>query len=137
MAGGVLCDVGNGFVYAVHHLDCKDIVQKLGVKVRRTGRCAGNDGGGACVQPQFYRQLARSHAVGAKTLCELGQKLLRNGRMHQTHLLGVAHAGAAGLGVFNNIQRLGLISGVVHKNVADAGTGLDAGHLGVFHAGAD
>ena len=129
--------MGNGFVYAVHHLDGKDIVQKLGVKVRRASGRTGNDGGGACVQPQLYRQLARSNAVGAKTLRELWQKLLRNGRVHQTHLLGVAHAGAAGLGVFNNVQCLGLIGGIVHKNVADAGTGLDAGHLGILHAGAD
>ena len=100
VTGGVLRNVGNSLVYAVHHLDGKDVVQKLGVKVCRAGGCAGNDGGGACVQPQFYWQLACSNAVGAKTLRELGQKLLRNGRMHQTHFLGVAHAGAAGLGVF-------------------------------------
>ena len=34
VAGGMLCNVGNGLVYAVHHLDGKNIVQKLGVKVR-------------------------------------------------------------------------------------------------------
>lgn len=73
VAGGVLCNVSNGFAYAVHHLDGKDIVQKLGVKVRRAGGRTGNDGGGACVQPQLYRQLARSNAVGAKTLREPGR----------------------------------------------------------------
>ena len=38
VAGGVLRNVGNGFVYAVHHLDGKDVVQKLGVKVPPGGR---------------------------------------------------------------------------------------------------
>ena len=137
VAGGVLCDVGNGLIYTVHHLDGKDIVQKLGVKVRRTGRCAGNDGGGACVQPQLYRQLARSHAVGAKTLRELWQKLLRNGRVHQTHLLGVAHGGAAGFGVNNDLHRLVQIGVFVHIHMADTGTGLDTGNGGVLHTAAD
>ena len=57
--------------------------------------------------------------------------------MHQTHFLGVAHTGAAGLGVLNDVQRLVQIGSVVHVHMADAGAGLDAGDFGVLHTGAD
>ena len=57
--------------------------------------------------------------------------------MHQADFLRVADAGAAGFGVLNDLQCLGLVGTVIHKDVADAGAGLDAGDLGVFHAGPD
>ena len=51
VAGGVSSDVGNGLVHAVHDLDGQNVIQKLGVKVLRACRDAGDDGRGALVQP--------------------------------------------------------------------------------------
>ena len=68
---------------------------------------------------------------------QLGQKLGGDRPMHQAHFLGVAHAGAAGFGVFNDGKRHVLIGGGIHIHMANAGAGLNAGHPGVFHTGAD
>ena len=57
--------------------------------------------------------------------------------MDQAHLLGVAHAGAAGLGVFDDVQGHAQLRLSVHVDMADAGAGLDAGDQGVLHTGAD
>ena len=57
--------------------------------------------------------------------------------MHQQHLGGVADGRAAGFGVFDNIQRHILIGAFIHIDMADTGTGLDAGHQGVLDTGVD
>ena len=57
--------------------------------------------------------------------------------MYQAHFLGIAHAGAAGFGVLNDIHRHVQVGGFVHIYMADAGPGLDTGYRGVFHTGAD
>ena len=57
--------------------------------------------------------------------------------MHKAHFLGVAHAGAAGLGVLDDVQSFGKVGSVVYIDMADAGAGLDTGHLGVLNAGTD
>ena len=47
-------------------------------------------------------------AVRAEPLGKLGQELCRNAAVHQADLLRVADAGAAGFGVLNDVQCLGL-----------------------------
>ena len=57
--------------------------------------------------------------------------------MHQTHLLGVADRRPAGLGVFDDVERHAGVGGFVDVDVADAGSGLDAGNLRLLDARAD
>ena len=57
--------------------------------------------------------------------------------MHQADFLRVAHAGTAGLGVLDDVQRLRLVGGGVYIDVADARARLDTGDGGVLGAGAD
>ena len=76
-------------------------------------------------------------AVGAEALGQLRQEFARDGAVDEADFLGVADAGAAGLGVLDDVQGLGLVGGVVHEDVADAGAGLDAGDLCVLDAGPD
>ena len=137
VAGGVGGDVGHRVLYAVHDAHRQDVVQKFGVEVLGAGGGAGDDGRGTRVQPQLHRVEAAGRAVGAEALGQLGQELRRNVLVDQADLLGVADAGAAGLGVLDDVEGLGLVGGVVHVDVADAGAGLDAGHLGILDAGAD
>ena len=137
VAGGVRGDVADGLLHAVHDLDSQDVVQELGVKIRRACRGAGDDGGCTRVQPQLHRVQPLCRAVRAQPPGQLGQELCRNVTVHQAHLLRVADAGAAGLGVFDDVQRLILLGRSIHEDVADAGTGLDAGDFCVFHTGAD
>ena len=129
--------MGNGLVHAVHHRHRQNIVQKFRVEIRLRRRFAGDDGRCARIQPQLYRYLSRGGTVVHQRLFQHGQECVRHRGVYQQHLLGVAHGGAAGLGVLHDPQRHVQIGKLVHVNVADAGTGLDAGHSGVFHTGAD
>ena len=52
------------------------------------------------------------------------KKLRGNVLVNQQRFLGVADAGAAGLGVFHDVHRHFQVSGFVHVDVADAGAGL-------------
>ena len=137
VAGGVLGNVADGFFHAVHDLDGQNVVEKFGIEILRPGGGAVNDSCRPLVQPQFDRVQAPRHAGRAKTPGQLGQKLRRNGGMHKADFLGVADTGAAGLGVFDDVQRLGLVGGVIDEDVADAGAGLDAGNFGILHTGPD
>ena len=65
------------------------------------------------------------------------QELLRRVPVDQADLLRVADAGTADFGVFDDIQRHVKVRILVHVDVADPGAGLDTGHQGVFHTGAD
>ena len=47
VVGGVLSDMGHGFLYAVHHADSQDLVQKFRIKILLAGRSAVDHGGGA------------------------------------------------------------------------------------------
>ena len=101
------------------------------------GGRAGDHGGGALVKTKLYRMQTLCNAVRAKPLGQTGKKLPGNGRVHKAHLLGVADAGAAGFCVLDDVQCFGKVGSVVYIDMADAGAGLDTGHLGVLHAGTD
>ena len=88
-----------------------------------------NDGGRLRVEAEF-------HPV-PDPLPQSWQELRRDGAVDQQNLLGVADARAAGLGVFDDVQRHVEVGGPLHIDMADAGAGGDAGDGGVFHAGAD
>ena len=60
-----------------------------------------------------------------------------NIRVDDGGLLRVADGGTAGLGVFNDVQRLFQIRVLVHVYMADAGAGFDARNGRRFDAGAD
>ena len=137
VAGGVSRDVGDGFLHAVHDFHRKDVVEELRVEILRPGGGAGDEGGSALVQPQFHRVQTLGGAVGAEALGQLRQELSGDGAVDEADFLGVADAGAAGLGVLDDVQRLGLVGGVVHEDVADAGAGLDAGDFRVLDTGTD
>ena len=137
VAGGVSRDVGDGFLHAVHDFHRKDVVEELGVEILRPGGGAGDESGGTLVQPQLHRVQPLGGAVGAEALGQLRQELARNGAVDEADFLGVADTGAAGLGVLDDVQRLGLVGGVVHEDVADAGAGLDAGDFRILDAGTD
>ena len=77
------------------------------------------------------------NAVRAKPLGQTGKKLPGNGRVHKAYFLGVADAGTAGFCVLDDVQCFGKVGSVVYIDMADAGAGLDTGHLGVLHAGTD
>ena len=103
VAGGVGRDVGDGFLHAVHDFHRKDVVEELRVEVLRPGGGAGDEGGGALVQPQFHRVQTLGGAVGAEALGQLRQEFARNGAVDEADFLSVADAGAAGLGVLDDV----------------------------------
>ena len=57
--------------------------------------------------------------------------------MDQQHLGSIADGGAAGFGVFNDIQCHILVGAFIHIEMADTSTGLDAGYQGILDAGMD
>ena len=137
VVGGMAGNVGNGSVYIIHHGNGQDVVQKFSVKILLAGGCSGNDGGSALIQPQIHRNQPGSRAGIHQTGFQQRQKPCGNILVYQAHFLGIAYAGAAGFGVLNDIHRHVQVSGFVHIHMADAGSGLDAGHRGFFHTGAD
>ena len=138
VAGGVLGNVADGFFHAVYDLDGQNVVEKFGVEnpsARRgvpsmTAAARSSSRSSTGCRPRATR-------AGPKTPGQLGQKLRSNGGMHKADFLGVANTGAAGLGVFDDVQRLSLVGGVIDEDVADAGAGLDAGNFGILHTGPD
>ena len=135
--GGVGADVADGVLQAVHHPHGQDIVEKLGVKILRPGGHTRDDGRGTLVQPQFHRGQLGGQPIGYQAVLQQGQKRRGHIPVHQADLLGVADAGAAGLGVVNDVDCHLQIGSLVHIHMADAGAGLDAGHGGVGHTGCD
>ena len=129
--------MSDGLVHAVHELHGQDIVQKLGVEVPFAGGGTGDDRRGALVQPQLHGGLACGGSVIHQALFQPGQEFRRHRAVYQQHLFGVAHGGAAGLGVFHNVQRLAQNGALVYIHMADTGTRLDAGHGGAGYAGPD
>ena len=129
--------MGHGLIYAVHHPHRQNVVQKLRVEVRLRCRGAGDDGRRTLIQPQLHRHGPGGLPVIHQRLLQHGQELLRHRLMHQTHLLGVAHRGATGLGVDDDGQCLLQIGVLIHIHMADTGTGLDTGNGGVLHTAAD
>src|SRR5699024_6246773 len=101
VAGGVGGDVLHRVLHAVHHPHRQDVVEELGVEVLGAGGDAGDEGGGPLVQPQLHRVEAAGGTVGAEALGQSGQECRRDVFMDQADFLGVADAGAAGLGVFD------------------------------------
>ena len=126
VTGGVGSNVGNGLINAADDLDGQNVVQKLCIEVLLSSGSAGDDGCRLGTQPQL-------HWVGRvfrQTAAELGQKFLGNGFIYQQHLLGVADAGAAGFGVFHDVQGHILVGGFLDVYMANAGAGGNAGHGG-------
>ena len=137
VAGGVLRDVPDGGVHVRHHRHGEGVVEEFPCRSPLPGGDALDDAGGLFIQPQLHRDEALRCPVIHQPLFQLRQELRRHSLVHQQHLLRVADGGTAGLGVFDDVQGLVLVGGGVHEDVADAGAGLDAGHLGVLHAAAD
>ena len=86
---------------------------------------------------QLHRGQPGGKAIIHKAGLQHRQKFRGHISVYQQRLLGVADAGAAGLGIFHNIHGHSQIRGLVHIDMADAGAGLDAGHGRILHAGAD
>ena len=137
VVGGMGGNVGDGRVQAVHHAHRHLVIQILGVEILFTGGNTLDDGGGLRVQMQFHGGHPGGGAAFAQALFQHGQEAGGNILVHQADFRGVADAGTAGLGVLHNVQCHFQVGGLVHIDVADAGAGLDAGHGGVFHTGAD
>ena len=135
--GRVPGDVFDGVLQRGHDRHAELVVKVLGVKVGGGGRHAVDDGGGALVQVQFHRRQPGGGAVVDQALFQHRQKGGGHVAVHQQRFLGVADAGAAGLGVVHDVQRHRKVGRGVHIHMADAGAGLDAGHGGVLHTGAD
>ena len=57
--------------------------------------------------------------------------------MNHQGLTGIAHTDALGLSIVQDLHCHILVSGRIHINVADAGTGLDDRHGTLSHHGAD
>ena len=129
VAGGVRRDVGDGLVHVGDDLDREDVVEKLRVEVMFARGGAGDDRCRLGVQAQL-------HAL-PDAGCQPGQEVRGDGPVHQQNLLGVADAGAAGLGVFDDVQRHVEVGALLHIDVADAGARGDAGDGGLPDAGAD
>ena len=98
----MLGNVVNGVLHAVDHGDRQLVIQKFRVKILGAGGGAVRQGGGALIQTQLYGRCPGGDAVGHQALLQHGQKRGGNIAVYQQDLLGVADAGAAGLGVFDN-----------------------------------
>ena len=130
MARGMGRNVGHRLFQAAHHAHGQNIIQKLGVKIVRPGGRARDDGRRARAKAQLG--VLFGHALG-----QHGQKLPRHSLVHQAHLGRVAHGRAAGFGVIDNGERHCKVGRPVHIDMADACARLNAGHLGLFHTGAN
>ena len=133
VAGGVRRDVGDRLLHILHAFDGKDIVQKFRIKILLPGLFSGDDGSRRLIQTKLYRPFP----VSDQTFIEHGQKRGGDCLVHQQDFLGVADAGAAGFGVFHDVQRHVQVGGFLHIHMADAGAGGDAGHGGGAYAGVD
>ena len=125
--------MGDRLLHILHAFDGKDIVQKFRIKILLPGLFSGNDGSRRLVQAKLHRPFP----VGDQALVKHGQKRGSDCLVHQQNLLGVADAGAAGFGVFHDVQRHVQVGGLLHIYVADAGAGGDAGHGGGAYTGVD
>ena len=112
--GGVQIDVPDGLLHGVHHPDAQDVIQKLPVEVLFRGGGAVDVFRGLCVDAQFHRDLALGVAVIPQAGGQFRKELRRDILMDQKLFLGVAHAGTAGLGVFDDVQRHVLVGGLLH-----------------------
>ena len=130
-------DVRDGGIQTVHHADGENIVEVLGVKVPLARRCAVDDLRRGRIEPQLDRREPLRRTVIDQRLFEHGQELRRDRPVHEADLLGIADRGAAGLGVFNDAHGLIEVGVLIDVDVADARSGLNAGHGGVAHAGTD
>ena len=133
VSGGVSGNVRYGFVNPTDHLYCQNIVQKFRIEVFFPCRCAGDDFCCFGIQSKFHRMGGILRQAGA----ELWQKFPGNGLIHQKYLFGIAHTGAAGLGVFHNGQRHSLIGAFFNIHVANTCAGGNTGYSGSAQAGAD
>ena len=129
VARGMGGNMGNRFAHTADALDRQNVVQKFRVEIRFARRCAGDDSLGHLVQPQLH--------LCADAVMELGKKFRCDFLVNQQHFLRVAHAGAAGFGIFDDGQGHVLIGAFIHIHMADAGAGGDAGDSGILHAGID
>ena len=135
VAGGVLGDVVNGLLHAAHHdrrpgyspeIPCQSPVPRrarpLDDGVGLAGPASSGNGcstGGDSLGPGADRwSMGRNSAAISRCTRQTSSAL-------QTR-------GTAGLGVLNDVHGHIEVGGPVHIHVADAGAGLDAGHLGVF-----
>jgi len=138
VAGGVAVDVVDGLLHAADDVNGEDVIQELCVKVLGAGGGAvGEDSQGLRVQAQLYGGLAGLTAALHQLLPQQGQEGGGNVPVDQTDLGGIADGGAAGLGIVHDGQGLVEVGVAVDVEVADAGPGLDAGDLGLIHAGLD
>ena len=133
VAGGVRRDVGDRLLHILHALDSKNVIQKFRIKIFLPRLFPGDDGSRRLIQTKLHCPFP----VSDQTFIEHGQKRGGDRLVHQQDFLGVADAGAAGFGVFHNVQRHVQVGGLLHIYVADAGAGGDAGHGGGAYAGID
>ena len=124
-------------VGAVHNAQRQDIVQKFRIKVVFAGRRCVNDGASACVAAQFHGNLARFAPRVNQARLDHGQEFVCHVTVHKAYLACVANRGTAGFCVVQNMQCHVKVSTLIHVYMADARTRLNAGHGGVFNAGAD
>ena len=131
MVGAVAADVRDGGVEVVDHAHGEDQVEELGGVVV-VGRRAhvGHQGAAALVAAQL-------DAAFAQCLRGAWQERFGDVAMHQQRLQRVAHAGARGLAVDQQVQRQVEVGGAVHVQVADALVVLDHRHARVFGDEAD
>ena len=131
VVGAVAADVGDAGVEVVDHAHGEDQVEELGGVVVVGRRVhVGYQGAAAFVAAQFDAAL---------TQCLRGawQERIGHVAMHQQRLQRVAHAGARGLAVDQQVQRQVEVGGAVHVQVADALVVLDHRHARVFGDEAD
>ena len=137
VSGGMLCNVCNGGIGAVHHGYGEDVIKKFRIKVAVSGRSAGDDFRCAGVKTEFYGNETLCRSVFCQTLPQFGQEVFRDIFVNQQNFFRIADRGTAGFCIFDDVESLILIGRSIHKDVADAGSRLNAGNLGVFGAVAD
>ena len=125
--------MGNSLLHILHAFDGKNVIQKFRIKILLPRLFPGDDGSRRLIQTKLHCPFP----VSDQTFIEHGQKRGGDRLVHQQDFLGVADAGAAGFGVFHDVQRHVQVGGFLHIHMADAGAGGDAGHGGGAYAGVD
>ena len=101
----------------------------------RACRCSFDDAGCLLIQSEFDRNKTLLLSVVYQRLLQHRQECGSDIFVNQTNLLRVAYRRSAGFGIDDDPQRLLQVGRVIHVNMADSGSRLNAWNGGVLDAG--
>ena len=123
--------------HIIYHFYREDIIQKFRIEVLRTCRCSFNYRCGSFAKAKLYRNLAFCGTVIHQPFFQKRQKCFCNLFTDQAYFLCITYTWTACFGIFNDGEGFFKICTVIHIDMADSGSCLDARHFRLLHAGTD